>query len=338
MTSDPGSARAGARFSGRLFASAVAVALALISLSAGSAPTTAHNSVQTGHAVASLEASVVSIAPGDPFHAALRIVPDSGWYVYWSNPGDAGLPPELTWDLPEGWSAGELEFPYPELIPTDPFASHGYRGEVWYLTELTAAEDATGEAVLRTRAEWLVCSDECLPEAADLTLRLPVGETRPDSARAAAWSEARAKLPVPAPDWNWRATYRRDSVELSFETPPDWDPTGSLRFFPLETGVLDHAAPQPVRGDHGRVVLTLTRDPVLEETPRRIRGVLVSGSGWPVGEGGTRRAALLVDVDTEPAPEAPRTGMLLLLGGLAVLGAVTLFAVFRRKPKPGNPA
>lgn len=291
-----------------------------------------HAALRTGHATVSLEASVASIAPGDSFHAALRILPDSGWHVYWSNPGDAGLPPELSWALPEGWSAGALQYPYPEFISTPPFASHGYHEEAWYLSPLKAAPDASGRAVLRARAAWLVCREECLPESVNLELRVPVGKTRP-ATHANAWKQAFARLPVPAPpDWNWSATYHGDSLELSFETPADWDPSGSLRFFPLEAGVLDHAAPQRIHGDHGRVVLTLARDPVLKETPRRIRGVLVSGTGWPVDTNGTRRAALLVDVDSRPAPEPARTGILILAGGLALLVLVAVSALSRRKP------
>ncbi len=39
------------------------------------------------------------------------------WHVYWRNPGDSGLPPEVAWTLPAGFSAGPLQWPAPSRIP-----------------------------------------------------------------------------------------------------------------------------------------------------------------------------------------------------------------------------
>src|SRR5437868_1703067 len=33
------------------------------------------------------------------------------WHIYWRNPGDSGIPPTVTWHVPDGVRAGEIEWP-----------------------------------------------------------------------------------------------------------------------------------------------------------------------------------------------------------------------------------
>ena len=286
--------------------------------------------VRTGHTEAELVVDAVSIAPGDTLRAALRLKPDPGWHVYWSNPGDAGLPPTLEWSLPslpEGWRAGPLEFPVPRIIETPPFASFGYKEEVWYPVRVTApsGDFAGAEATLRARAEWLVCAEECLPESADLSVTVGTGKTVPDRARAAEWATALARLPAPAPDRGWRARYGESSLELSWERG-ETSADDAVFFFPEEQGVVAHAAPQSLRVEEregGRAFLLMDRDPVLLARPDTLRGVLEFGDG--------RAVALAVDARDPPAEDPPGSGPLLpLLVALAVLLGIVLVGVMKK--------
>lgn len=302
-----------------MFRSALLILLAFAAMSAASAA-----AVRTDHAEAELVVDVVSVAPGDTLRAALRLEPDPGWYVYWINPGDAGLPPTLEWSLPQGWRAGPLEFPVPRRIETPPFASFGYKEEVWYPVRVVApsGDFAGAPATLRARAEWLICAEECLPESAELSVTVGTGTTVPDAARAAEWDAALARLPAPAPDRGWRARYGESSLELSWdggETSAD----DAVFFFPEAQGVIAHAAPQSLRLENGRAFLLMDRDPVLLARPDTLRGVLAFGDG--------RAVALAVDA-REPPPESPAgSGPLLpLLIGLAVLLGIVLVGVMKK--------
>lgn len=291
--------------------------------------------VRTTHAEAELVTDVSSIAPGDSFWAALRLKPDTGWYVYWSNPGDAGLPPSVEWGTPPGWKTGPLQFPYPALIESPPFASYGYKGEVWYPVRVTAVEGFSADepVVLRAAAEWLICREACVPESANLERTLRTGETKIDDDRAPMWAATLEALPMPVPEWEWRAVYDDTTLQISWNTPAGWDPTGTLLFFPLDQGVLEHVAPQRVHGDRGRVVLTLKRDPVIEAKPRVVRGVLVSQTIWPIEQTDTtlRRAAVLVEIDTEARRTGGGPGWInMLILGILVLAAFGLLAVMKR--------
>ncbi|MEQ1839834.1 MAG: protein-disulfide reductase DsbD domain-containing protein, partial [Verrucomicrobiales bacterium] len=68
---------------------------------------------------ARLIASVSTIQPGVPFTLGLQFTIDPTWHTYWANPGETGIPTSLKLTLPEGFSAGELQFPVPKKFITD---------------------------------------------------------------------------------------------------------------------------------------------------------------------------------------------------------------------------
>jgi len=69
---------------------------------------------ESSNVEAELVSEVTSIAPGQSFWIALRQQIRPGWHTYWRNPGDSGAPTSLKWDLPEGFSASSIHWPYPE--------------------------------------------------------------------------------------------------------------------------------------------------------------------------------------------------------------------------------
>ena len=300
-------------------------------------PAEAPSSVRTAHARATLVANVTAIAPGDSFRVALRLQPDPGWHVYWSNPGDAGMPPSLDWTLPEGWNAGPLLFPVPERFETPPLASYGYKDDVWYPVNIRVdgGTPAGPRVSLRARAEWLICREECLPEAADLAVTLDVGRTVSHAADAARLEEfAIARLPRPAPpDLDARVEYEDSTVVVSwkardeFATNDGSDGSREVCFFPAAQGVLVHAAPQTLTAADGRARLVIARDDVLRARPDTLRGVLAFGP--PDARRGYELEAI---ASTAPAAAKPAAGGLLttlLVGLLSLAGLILLFVLKR---------
>jgi thiol:disulfide interchange protein DsbD len=155
------------------------------------------------------------VAPGERVAVALELKMKPGWHTYWINPGEAGAPTELKWKLPQGWQAGEIEWPYPKRLPVGPLMDYGYEGTVWLLTAVQAPAGAKpGETVtLNATGSWLVCREVCIPEDADLMLPITIAEegiTNPVT--AAQFASARAKLPQISP---WRATIARRTTRRS---------------------------------------------------------------------------------------------------------------------------
>ena len=70
------------------------------------------------------------VAPGQPLWLGLSITHQPEWHTYWKNPGDSGLPTELTWQLPAGLDVGETAWPVPSLFRIGKLANYGYGGQV----------------------------------------------------------------------------------------------------------------------------------------------------------------------------------------------------------------
>ena len=136
--------------------------------------------VKTDHVEAQLLAERVSAQPGKTTTVGLRLQMTPHWHTYWKNPGDSGLPTRIKWSLPEGWKAGEIQWPHPQNLPIGPLMNFGYEDEVVLLVDLAVPADAKpGTATIRAKADWLVCKEVCIPEKGEHELSVPVAAKEP---------------------------------------------------------------------------------------------------------------------------------------------------------------
>ena len=224
----------------------------------------------------SLVAEPVAVAGAQPFTLAVRMEVKPGWHVYWRNPGDSGLPPEVTWTLPAGFNAGAIRWPAPERIPIATLMNYGYEGEVTLLVPVTPPPslDPADPVQIRAKLTYLVCETECVPGSADLALTLPVAEPRPDPDKAALFARARAALPVP-PLWPLHLASQGDTLRLDFAaTGLKPDAVRNAAFFPYSETAIDNAAAQVMSVDETGLHLTLARSSPTEPAPAALPGVL----------------------------------------------------------------
>ncbi len=102
-----------------------------------------------------------------------------GWHTYWKFSGDAGLPTELKWKLPQGWKIGEIQWPIPlKTIDPGDIETYGYENEVLLTQEITPSSKIDESSVkLSAEANWLVCEKICIPGGETLQLELPISTT-----------------------------------------------------------------------------------------------------------------------------------------------------------------
>src|SRR5277367_5826057 len=134
------------------------------------------NVVATDNVKARLVSEVSSVAPGHSFWVALELDIRDGWHTYWRNPGDSGQATSIKWQLPPGLTAGDIVWTAPHRFELPPLVNYGYAKHAMHLVKITAAGDLRSGApiALSAKASWLVCSDVCIPEDAELQLKLPV--------------------------------------------------------------------------------------------------------------------------------------------------------------------
>src|ERR1700729_1004572 len=157
------------------------------------------NIVATDNVKAQLISEVGAIAPGQSFWVALEFNIRDGWHTYWRNPGDSGQATKLVWQLPPGFTAGDIVWTTPHRFEIPPLVNYGYAKHAVHLINITAPRDLRPgtPVVLSAKASWLVCSDVCIPEDAQLQVTLPVN-AQPgavDQADAALFTAARGELP-----------------------------------------------------------------------------------------------------------------------------------------------
>jgi thiol:disulfide interchange protein len=298
------------------------------------------NTVNTENVKARLVSEVSAVGPGQTFWVALELEIRDGWHTYWRNPGDSGEPTKLAWQLPTGFSAGDIVWTTPHRFEIAPLANYGYAKHAIHLVQLTAPKDLkAGSAVpLAAKASWLVCSDVCIPEDANLTLSMPAGAQAGavDPAAAALFTTARSELPSaqPAP-----TTARIQGGQLVISLGSEWGPTlsqiTSLTFFPYDEGGIEYATPQILTRSKDSVELSMK---VGYQPPKAgaIRGVLVateqngsqtdtvpieiaadfSGAGADQVKAGPRFAAPASQAAKEPERSLATLLMFALLGGL----------------------
>ncbi|WP_421991439.1 protein-disulfide reductase DsbD family protein [Roseococcus sp.] len=234
--------------------------ITLLLLSAGPALALESAPVRSPRATVTLVSEAAAIAPGQPFRLALRQKMAPGWHTYWRNPGDAGQPPELRLELPEGWTAGELQFPAPHRIPFGPLVNFGYEDEAIFLMEVRPPANLVPGQTQRIEAsaDWLICERVCIPEEGRFTLDIPVEANARPSAPLL-FAAAEAALPRAAA-FTARIGFEGMRGAISLEGP-GLSP-GALReafFFPLEQMVVENATPQPLTAREGGFTLGLTR-------------------------------------------------------------------------------
>ncbi|UCU98775.1 protein-disulfide reductase DsbD family protein [Acidovorax radicis] len=192
------------------------------------------------------------VAPGQPLWLGLSITHQPEWHTYWKNPGDSGLPTELTWALPPGLDAGDIAWPLPRKIPIGNLANYGYEGTVLLPVPITVASTfAPGplarEATIKLHASWLVCRKECIPEEGDFTLQLPIKSTT--ALHGAAFDAAARAHPQPVlantagivPDSQAHIA-NGDSLQVSVQGLPVALRGKTLDLFPETAEVIDNAA------------------------------------------------------------------------------------------------
>ncbi|AJR26799.1 hypothetical protein TZ53_23115 (plasmid) [Sphingobium sp. YBL2] len=147
---------------------------------------------------ASLVAETLEPEPGSTVRLAIRMVPKKGWHGYWVNPGESGLPVDVSWEAPEGIEFGELRHPAPTLLEVQGIASYVHEGTFTLLTEMSVPAGMRAGTSLPVTAHlsWLACSDTlCVPERATLTTELRIGTGSPNPEGASLISEAATRLP-----------------------------------------------------------------------------------------------------------------------------------------------
>ena len=160
---------------------------------------------------------VVALSPDAAGHirAALQIEPKPGWITYWREPGESGIPPQLTVGADGNVALQSIAYPVPKPLMIGSIEEIGYDGAVTLPLGLKVTDEGKA-AELDLTAFIGMCRDICIPFQANFSLPL-AGAEPAASEEAAILSAAAASLPrAPSPDFDVRShALSADGKELS---------------------------------------------------------------------------------------------------------------------------
>ena len=222
-----------------------------------------------------IEPQLVAEGPapaGGEVELAIQMIPAPGWHGYWLNPGDAGLPMDVKWQLPKGFTAGPLRYPVPGRLEIAGLMNYVYERDYAVLVRLKVPADAKGLISIRAEAHWLACTDKiCVPEQGELTLDLPVGTGTPQRAQFDQWRHA---LPRPLASVGHFAV-AGDKLRVAIPLPTSVA-VDKPYLFPMTDGPVDYAAKQSFRRSGDTLIAELQRKGA---AAKDFAGVLALGDG-----------------------------------------------------------
>jgi thiol:disulfide interchange protein DsbD len=216
------------------------------------------------------------IAIGHILWVAFTFNMEKDWHIYWKNPGDAGLPTTIKLDLPKGFSLYDIHWPNPKTFPFSNMVNYGYEKEVTMLAAISIAADTKyGKYTIGADISWLACKDVCLPGKSNLKVNVEINDRLASNNE---YWDSFEKLVIYATPYD--STLSKGRIEgnklfMKITMPPYFIPDNKFKFYPLEQGIFNLSAKQPVKIDGNFLEIELTLDPNREKDPVSFNGLLV---------------------------------------------------------------
>jgi suppressor for copper-sensitivity B len=257
--------------------------------------------------------------------AGVEIKQAPGWKTYWRSPGDAGLPPAISWKGSRNLAAADFDYPTPHRFSVLGIETIGYADHVVFPVKATPAQPGAPLG-LRAELDLLVCADICVPEKFALSLNLPAGEAAP-SPEAGLVARAFSSVPKDGP----AAGVNLESVEAKGPAVraviAAAAPLSAPDLFIETEPYLAFSAPKvtPLGGGRYEMRAAAVDAPKdLDLAGKKLRLTLADGE---LGADFTAVAAAMTASPAAPpaviAPSLPPAGLLSMLG-VALLGGLIL--------------
>jgi len=228
----------------------------------------------------SLISELSAVAPGEKFTAAFYIQHFDDFHTYWRNPGLVGFATTITWDLPKGFEAGELQWQVPERSKMLKYHCHAYKGDAYLLVDIQAPKEIPEKFSLKAKVGGMSCSTKECCKIGFIDVELPMVKAaksvkNDDSAKKI--KDAKSRLPKPSKD-----------VEVSVERKGEWltlkfagkslEPK-SVYFYSNEN-ITDTEAEQVLEKVGDSFTLKVKLNKFVKPDLSSVSGLLFSSSGW----------------------------------------------------------
>ncbi|MEN8772554.1 MAG: protein-disulfide reductase DsbD domain-containing protein [Akkermansiaceae bacterium] len=223
------------------------------------------------------------ITPGKPLTLGLHIHHLPGFHTYWKSPGIVGMATSIEWTLPEGFSASEIRWPYPENTFMAEYPCHGYERDVTLVVTITPpAQIQNKEVTFRAKSAWMCCAKGCFPGFETFELTLPVtAEPRPvPSAKA---HLAKALQEFPSKNHEIKATLHSKTdaeiITIAFQGPLK-SLLDKLYFFSNDGQISSDRKQSFIKEKNGTFTLKIARSEFSPKGKLTVPGILKVGDHY----------------------------------------------------------
>lgn len=219
---------------------------------------------------------------GDEFYVAARFKIAKHWHIYWLNPGDAGLPTAIEWNLPEGIEVREIYWPSPKRYKFGEFYNFGFDNEVIVPVRLVAKNINAGSVRITANASWLVCREKCIPGSGTSTIEINFDKnTKINKKNKQLIDNALLGMPVKSDEWKFNTNLIDQFIELEIMTP-SWfkKEIKSIDIFPFAEGTYSTEIPNltKIAGDSYKLLIKL--DQYRTADPKKLEAIINAGINW----------------------------------------------------------
>lgn len=219
----------------------------------------------------------LSIAPGSKFTIGIKIQHQKGYHTYWKNPGIVGLATNARWDLPDGFVAGDIQWPAPELCDMAGHPCHGYERDVVLLVEITAPAKLQVKSItLNANLSWMCCAESCFPGSKKLSLTLPVS-AKPvlNAEHLEIFSKARTEIPQATKKWKLEILSKADQKIIALRLIPEGANQKAPSYIFSTDGQISSNKKQVFRkSEDGSYLLKIERSDLSPSKPKQFSAVL----------------------------------------------------------------
>jgi thiol:disulfide interchange protein/DsbC/DsbD-like thiol-disulfide interchange protein len=254
-------------------------------------PTTFAVAPAAHHTQVKLILSGDTAKPGDTILVGVDLKMEPGWHTYWKNPGDAGSPTKIQWQLPPGIFAGEIQWPLPKKLPPAEVTTYGYEDEVMLIVPLTIETNSNlpeGQVTLKANVSWLECKEVCIPANQDVEANLNIGSETKTSADAAMIESWKKQVPQTNANYQFQAWWEKATNadtrafvmnNLSGVASKNIK-LDSVDFFPDTSGQFEIQAPTEIISTYSdEIRLRKFVKKYSGDWPKEISGIIVIESG-----------------------------------------------------------
>lgn len=246
---------------------------------------------------AKLVSETTSWTPGSQAALGFKINFVPHWHTYWVNAGDSGNSIRLNFKTPEGVRIRKVDHPTPTRILTGPLISFAYENEVLLPIDVELDQDLKiGDKVaIELDAEWLVCSEVCIPAFQSFKFEIPLTslEEIKQTEEFALFQKSRANVPVASEEVT---NYDFTGAQPTLTIASGLKGAEFVEFFPFKNSGVNNEKPKVVSQDPLKLEFEKSNVPqadakrvgvLVMKTGTQTQVVQIGDSGWTFNGGGS---------------------------------------------------